>query len=159
MTGGVDQERAVLQHNNFRHAADEKTAERADPAVPQRADQCRQTKAHQHREQMNMSMLPHHERIFFEIGHVIERRLRPELEQEPADVRVKKTFRDVVRVFVMIDMFMVATVIARPHQYRILKRGRAENDRKQTHRESCAKRRMRKQAVITERDAESGRDE
>ena len=61
-------------------------------------------------------MLPHHQLIFLQIGHVIERRLRPELEQQPADVRVEKTFADVVRVLVMIDMFMMAAMIARPHQ-------------------------------------------
>ena len=116
MAGRVDQERAVLNHDNFGHAADEKTTERADPAVPERAEQSRQTKTHQHGEQMNMSMLPHHQRIFFQIGHVIDRRLRPELEQKPADVRMKKSFADVVRIFVVIDVFMMPAMIARPHK-------------------------------------------
>ena len=107
----------MLEHDDFRHASNQKTSERADPTVPHRANHCRQNKTHQHGEKMNMSMLPHHEAVFFQIGHIIERRLRPELEQQPADVRVKETFRDVVRIFVMIDMFMVAAMLARPHQY------------------------------------------
>ena len=106
----------MLKHNHFGHAADEKTAERADPAVPKPAEQGRQTKTHQHGEQMNMSMLPHHQRVFFQIGHVIERRLWPQLEQEPAHVRMKKSFGDVVRIFVMIDMFMMPAMIARPQK-------------------------------------------
>src|SRR6476646_3744102 len=114
-TGGVDQERAVLNHDYFGHAADEKTTERANPAVPERAEQSRQTKTDQHGEQMNMSMLPHHQRVFFQIGYVIEGRLWPELEQKPADVRMKKSFADVVRIFVMIDMFMMPALFARPH--------------------------------------------
>ena len=65
MAGRVNQEGAMLKHDDFGDAANEKTTERADPTVPQRAEQSRQTKTHQHSEQMNMSMLPHHQRIFF----------------------------------------------------------------------------------------------
>ena len=106
----------MLKHYYLGDAADEKTAQCADRAVPEPAKQSRQTKTHQHGEQMNMPMLPHHQRIFFQIGHVIERRLRPQLEQEPADVSVKKSFADIVWVLVMIDMFMMAPMIARPHK-------------------------------------------
>jgi hypothetical protein len=56
---------------------------------------------------MNMSMLPYDQRVFFQIGYVIERRFWPELEQKPADVRMEKSFADVVRIFVMVDMFMM----------------------------------------------------
>jgi hypothetical protein len=41
---------------------------------------------------------------------------RPELEQKPAYVGVEKTFRDFVRIIVMIDMFVMPAMIARPHQ-------------------------------------------
>ncbi len=116
-----------------------------------------QTKAHQHREQMNMSMLPHHERIFFQIGHVIERWLWQELEQQPANVGVEKTFTDVVRVFVVIHMFMMAAVFACPHQHRILERSGATDDREQAHRQFRAESHVRKQTVITQRDAEARR--
>jgi hypothetical protein len=30
-------------------------------------------------------------------------------------VRVEKPFRNIVRIFIMIDMFMMPAVIARPH--------------------------------------------
>jgi len=116
MAGRVNQERAVLDHDDFGYAADEKTSERPAPSVPPCAEQRGQSKTRQHREQVNMSVLPHHQRIFFQIRHVIERRLRPELEQQPADVRVEKAFSNVVRVFVVVDMFMMAPMLARPHQ-------------------------------------------
>jgi len=106
---------------------------------------------------MNMSMLPHHQRIFFEVGHVVERRLRPQLEQQPADVRVEKPLADVVRIAVVIDVFMVPAMLARPHQDGVLECGSAEEKCEQAHRqlgpESC----VRKQPVIAERDAEAGR--
>ena len=70
---------------------------------------------------------------------------------------MKKAFGNVVRVFIVIDMFMMASMIAHPHEDRILPRRGAENEREQSHRqlgpESC----VRKQPMITERDAESGR--
>ena len=105
----------MLKDDDFGYAADEKTTERADPAVPERAKQSRQNKTHQHRKRMNVSMLPHYQWIFLQIGDVIERRLRLELEQKPADVRMKKTFADIVRVFVVIDMFMMAAMVTCLH--------------------------------------------
>src|ERR1700758_106015 len=70
---------------------------------------------------------------------------------------MEKTFTDVVRIFVVIDMFMVASMLACPHQDRILECSSAEEEREQAHRqlgpESC----VRKQPVIAERDAEAGR--
>src|SRR5258707_11072040 len=63
MAGRVNQECTMLKHDDFGHAANEKTTERADPTVPQRAEQSRQTKTHQYSEQMNMFMLPHQQPI------------------------------------------------------------------------------------------------
>ena len=106
---------------------------------------------------MDMSMLPHDQRIFLEIGYVIERRLWPELEQEPANVGVEKSFGDVVRVLVVIDMFMVPAMFARPEQNGVLESARAENECEQTHGQFCSEGHVRKQPVITERNAETGR--
>ena len=64
---------------------------------------------------MNVAMLPHDQRILFQVGHVIEWRLRPKLEQQPADMRVEKSFADVVGIIVVIDVFMMAPMFARPH--------------------------------------------
>ena len=148
----------MLKHDDFGYAADEKTTECADPPVPERAEQGRQNKTHKHRKRMNVSMLPHYQRIFLQIGHVIEWRLRLELEQHPADVRMKKSFGDIVRVVFVVDMFMMPAMIARPHQDRIFERRRAKDQREQAHRQTCAKSRVRKQTVIAKRDAESGRN-
>src|SRR5207245_10206581 len=98
---------------------------------------------------MNMSMLPHDQRIFFQIGHVIERRLWQELEQQPADMGVKKTFADVVRVFVVIHMFMVAAVFAGPHENRILKRSGATDECEQDDRQFHTERHVLNKKGIT----------
>ena len=104
-----------------------------------------------------MSMLPHDQRIFLKIGNVIERWLRQEFEQQPSNVGVEKTFADVVGIFVVVDMFVVASMLACPHQDRILKRTSTEEKREQAHWQSRPESRVRKQTVITERDAEAGR--
>ena len=85
-------------------------------AIPDRAQGCRQTHADQDRQEMDVAMLPHHPGILLQVVHVIEGRLRQKLEEQPADVGVKKTFADVVRVFLVIDVLVVPAVLARPHQ-------------------------------------------
>ena len=72
---------------------------------------------------------------------------------------MKKALGDVIWVFLVIDMLMVPTMVALPHQHRIFKRGRAKDERKKTHRQRRAKCRVRKQSMITECDAESGCDQ
>ncbi len=54
----------MLKDDNSGHAADEEAAERADPAVPCEPGQCWQAEADDNRQRVNMSMLPHHQRIF-----------------------------------------------------------------------------------------------
>src|SRR5881392_327240 len=80
-----------------------------------------------------------------------------ELEQQPADMGVEKTFGDVVRIFVVIHMFMMASMFAGPHEDRILERSGAKDEYEQAHRESRPESHVRKETVITERDAEAGR--
>jgi len=88
---------------------------------------------------------------------VIEGRLWQELEQQPTDVGVEKTFGDVVRIFVVIHMFMVTAMFAGPHKDRILERSGAKDEYEQAHRQSGPESHVRKETVITERDAEAGR--
>ena len=77
---------------------------------------------------MDVMMLPHHQPVLFQIAHVVERRLGQELKEEPPDVGVEKSFGNVVRVLLVIDVLMVAPMFARPHQHRIFEGGRAENE-------------------------------
>src|SRR6266480_34833 len=89
--------------------------------------------------------------------NVIKGRLWQELEQQPANMGVEKTFGDVVRIFVVIHMFMMASMFAGPHEDRIFERSRAKDEYEQAHRESRPESHVRKETVITERDAEAGR--
>jgi hypothetical protein len=70
---------------------------------------------------------------------------------------MEKTLADVVRIFVVIHMFMMAAMFACPHEDRILERSRAKDEREQPYRQSGPESHVRKQTVITERDAEAGR--
>jgi len=48
---------------------------------------------------------------------------------------VEKPFRDVVGISVVIDVFMMPSMLTRPHQDRVLERGRAKNEGEQAYRE------------------------
>ena len=108
---------------------------------------------------MNVAMLPHHQSVFFQIVYVIERRLREELEQKPPNVRVEKALADVVRIFLVIDVFVMAAMFARPHQHGIFKRSRAEEHDKNSDRPFRAESKMGKHPMIPEGDAEAARRE
>jgi len=68
----------------------EKTSQAPSHTIPEKTSQRWQTKATSTRAN-EYAMLPHHERIFLQNRHVIERRLWQELEQQPADMGVEKT--------------------------------------------------------------------
>src|SRR5438874_634243 len=116
MAGRVDQERAMLNEDDLCDAANQETAERANPAIPHRTKRNRHTETDDYGEEMDVPMLPHDKPVFLQVVDVIERRMRQELEQKPADVSVKKSFRDVVRIILFIDVFVMTPVFACPHQ-------------------------------------------
>ena len=70
-------------------------------------------------------------------------------------MRVKESFRDAVRIIVMIHMFMMAPMFARPHQDRIFESGRAEDQREDPDRPAGLKGKVGEQPMITYRDAKS----
>ena len=59
----------------------------------------------------------------------------------------------------MIDVLVMCPVLATPHQRRVFKSSRTENESEKFHRPMCLKCKMRKEAVIAERDRESARTE
>ena len=63
MAGGIDKEGAMLKNNYFGDPANEKTTERADPAVPESAEERWQNEANQDSKKMDVAMLPQDKRI------------------------------------------------------------------------------------------------
>ena len=102
-------------------------------------------------------VLPHDEAILFQIRHVIKRWLRAHLEEQPADVRVEEAFRDIVGIVVVIDVFVMPAMFARPHDDGILESPRAEDEGEEAHRPSRLKSDMREEPMIAEADAEAAR--
>ena len=74
-------------------------------------------------------------------------------------MRVEETFRDAVGIIVVIDVLVMAAMFACPHQDRVFKSGRAEDEREEPHRPARLKVDVRKKPVITEPDAESAGDQ
>ena len=91
MTGGVDQKSAVLDDHNPGDTTDEKSSKSAGPAIPESAQGRWEHKSHEHAEDMNVPVLPHHQRIFLQVGNVIKGWVRKKLEEQPSDMGVKKS--------------------------------------------------------------------
>ncbi len=125
----------MLQHHHPRHAAEEETAQRADPAARHRpAEERREHEAHRHADPLHVLVLPTDERVLLEVRHVLVRRVGIELEEQPADVREEETLVDGIRVILVIDVLVVVAVFAAPHEHGILERRRAEEQREELHR-------------------------
>src|SRR5712692_4858959 len=105
-----------------------------------------------------MLVLPSHQPVLLEVLDPFKRGRLRRLETHPANVRVEKTLRDVVRVIVVIDELMVPPMVRRPAQDGILKGGGAKKQGHQPHRPPGPKCQMREQPMITEGDAQTGRD-
>ena len=110
--------------------------------------------AHHDRDPLDVSILPDHQGISLQVRDIVVRLGRIQLENQPADVGEEETFRDAVGIVVVIDVLVMAPVFARPHQDRILKRGRAENEGEETHGPRRLESDVREEPVITQADAE-----
>ena len=99
--------------------------------------------------------MPPDERIFLQVGHVIERRQRVKLEHQPAHVSVKKSLGDAVGVFIVIDMLMVSAVLAGPEEHGVFKGTGTEDQCQQPHDPVRLKSKVRIQPVIAKCDRKS----
>src|SRR5438445_1891938 len=106
-----------------------------------------------------MLVLPAHQSVLLEVLDPFKRSRLRRLEKHPANVRVEKALRDVVRVILVIDELMVPPMVRRPAQDGILKGGSAKKQGHQPHRPPGAESQMGEQPVIAEGDAQTGRDE
>ena len=61
------------------------------------------------------SILPADKPLFLEVGYVVVSLIVFQFEKQPSDMRIKKPFRDAVRIVVTIHMFVMAPMFARPH--------------------------------------------
>ena len=71
-------------------------------------------------------------------------------------MRVEKTFGDAIRIFVVIDMFVMTSMFARPEKDGIFKGSRSENEREEPDRKSGLEGDVRKKPMIAKRDAQPG---
>lgn len=108
---------------------------------------------------MRVFVLPHDEFVFAEVGDVVHWRLRIEFEQKPADVCPEETFRNVVGIFVVVDVFVVAAMVGGPVQAGVFKGAGAEKQSKEFHRSLRFERKMGEKTVITDSNAHHRRAE
>src|SRR5438477_3052013 len=72
-----------------------------------------------------------------------------QLEKEPSDVRIEESFRNEVRILIMIHMLMMAAMFTCPHQNRVLESGRAKDENKKPNWPACLESNVREKPVIT----------
>src|ERR1700757_3126381 len=114
MTERINAKGTVLKKDDARYSRNKESAERRNPATPDKAENRRQHKRDERADPMDVAMLPPHERIFLQVDHIVEGRERHELEHQPANVGVEKPFGDAVRVFLVINVLVVAAVLTSP---------------------------------------------
>src|SRR5208282_2704689 len=148
----VDAERGVLNRHDTRDTADQKAAERRNPAAPKIAKCGRQNEGDNRCNQVNVAMLPHDERILFQIRDVVERRRRIELEQKPANMGMEQSVRDAIRIVVVVDILVMAPMFTRPEEHGVLECCRTENQYSESHQPVPLVGPMRKESVITDRN-------
>src|SRR4026209_656302 len=115
VTRAVDQKCAVLLYNDSRNPRDQESSESSLPSIPQKAEDGRDAEADQDGDPLDVSILPANELVFLQVGYVVVRLIGLQLEKQPSDMRVKKPFRNTVRIIVMIHMLMMTPMFARPH--------------------------------------------
>jgi hypothetical protein len=65
---------------------------------------------------MNVAVLPHNKLVLLQIDNVVKGRRRLELEKQPPDVCLEKSFSNVVGVVLMIDMLVMRAMFTRPEK-------------------------------------------
>ena len=139
----------MLQDNDSRNSRNQESAERPLPTIPQKAEYRRDAKTHQDRDRLNMSVLPGDELVFLQIGYVVVRLIVIQLEKQPADVRVKKAFRNAIRIIVVIHMLMMAPMFACPCQNRVLESGRTKDEDKKPNWPAGLEGKVREKPMVT----------
>src|SRR6478672_153974 len=107
----------MLQHNNSRNPRDQESTEHSMPPIPQKAENGRDAETDQDRDPLDISILPANELVFLQVGYVVVRLIAIQLEKQPSNMREKETFRNTVRIVVVIHMLMMTPMFACPHQH------------------------------------------
>src|SRR4029453_15742146 len=106
----------MLQHHDSRNPRDQESTERSLPSIPQKAEDGRDAKTDQDRDPLDVTILPTNELVFLQVGYVVVRLIGVQLEKQPSDMRIKKSFRNTVRIVVVIHVLMMTPMFACPHQ-------------------------------------------
>jgi hypothetical protein len=96
-----------------------------------------------------VSILPADKLVFLKVGYVVVWLIVAQLEKEPSDVRVEETFRNAVRIFIMIHMLMMAPMFTCPHQNRVLESGRAKDEDEKSNWPTGLEGKVREKPMIT----------
>ena len=106
----------MLKENHTRHSSDKKPSQRSCAAAPRVPDCGGQRENDGCANPMNVAVLPHDQPVLLQVGNVVKGRRRAELEKQPSDVCLEKSFSNVVGVVLMIDMLVMRPMFTRPEK-------------------------------------------
>src|SRR4030095_2208424 len=138
----------MRQHTDSRSPRDQESTERSLPSIPQKAEDGRDAETDQDGDPLDVSILPANELVFLQVRYVVVRLIVLQLEKQPTDMREKETFRNTVRIIVMIHMLMMTPMFARPHQNRVFKRSGAKNKCEKPYPPACLEGNVREKPMI-----------
>ena len=122
---GVDHEGRVMDHDDAKETAPEKPAERT---AEQRSDHRRNPEPREDADPVVPAVLPAHEPVGLQVGHVLVAALGRLRVEEPENVRPQAPALDAVGVPVAVHVSVMVPVIRGPLQGRVLEGHRAEEE-------------------------------
>ena len=156
MAERVDEEGHLLDEEDPENTGEQEGTQRLDGATVDPAEDGWKNESDREADEVAPAMLPHDERIALQVGHVVERRLGAELEEQPSDMGVEEAFGNVVGIVFVIDMLVVVPVVGDPINGRVLESGGPKNQSGQFDRPFGLEGQMGEEPVVTQSDAESG---
>jgi hypothetical protein len=138
-------------------SGEQEPAQCRGPTTPKQTQDCRQQETGAQGDGQIVAMLPTHERIALQVVHVVQGRLGPQFEEQPADMRVEKAFGDVIGIIVLIYELVVATMVSGPRKHRMFKGSRPENKGEEAHGPGGLEGSMSEKSMISQRDTQTCR--
>lgn len=106
----------MLNDEYSENSIDEESSESALSTIPEESESGGKTETDGDADPLPVSVLPHDEFIFSEVGHIIHGENGFQSEEEPADVGVEKALRNIIGIIIVIHVFMVSSVITAPFE-------------------------------------------
>ena len=109
-----------MHKNDPSRSGNQDRAQGGRPTSPQQPGEKGETEAYGKCQRKVILVLPDGQAILLEIPYPGQRRLGPHPEEEPADMRMEKPLRNVMRIILVVGKFVMPPMVGRPEERRPL---------------------------------------